>query len=102
MSFGYNTFNLQPFNPPNMNLIEMMHTDYIRYANRSVDCIKHNNNSGTVIYVWVYHYQGIYYRVFDTYATVNAFFSAGINACLCAFDREAALAHFLLTYNINS
>jgi hypothetical protein len=84
-----------------MNLIEVMHTDYIRYANRSVDCIKLMNHAGAVGYVWVYNYQGLHFCVFDTYVKVTAFLNTCTNACLCDFDGEAALDQFLLTYNIN-
>jgi hypothetical protein len=77
--------------------IQTIYNEYIRYANRTIECVEIIKNQ-SVLHYWIYNYQGNHFRVFDSLLDVFAFLN---NQCdnnwVADFDTEEELDSFLLS-----
>lgn len=80
-----------------MNQIQTIDTDYLR-ANRSIDTVlvTKGHLSKTL---WIYNYEGIHFRVFDTLLGVFNFLYNSIEPEI-SFNSEIELDAFLLNFNL--
>lgn len=78
-----------------MNQIEVLDTDYIRYASRSIDHL-FVSNTNKRIELWIYNYEGQHFRVFDSVKNAMQHINYSSANSLIDFNNEADLDSYLL------
>jgi hypothetical protein len=75
--------------------IQTIYTEYIRYANRTLECMEISKNQ-SILHYWIYNYQGNHFRVFDSLLEVFAFLNnQSDNNWIADFDTEEELDNYL-------
>ncbi len=74
-----------------MNTINVLNTQYLHSANRTIETISINNK---VFYI--YNHQGQYFRLFDQKEELGNYLDAKPYKMLCEFYSEEALDNYLL------
>jgi hypothetical protein len=78
-----------------MNQIQVIGTDYIRYASRSIDHLV-VSNSNKRIELWIYNYEGQHFRVFESVTNAIQHINYSSTNSLIDFDNEDDLDSYLL------
>jgi hypothetical protein len=83
-----------------MNSIQTIHTQYIRYANRSLDTVKVVSEMGQEKTLWIYNFEGIHFRVFGSEKEAWNLLDNKADDCLIDFDKEEELERFLVEIEV--
>lgn len=84
-----------------MTTLQTIHTEYIRYANRTLECVEVRSENPGYRYFWIYNFQGIHFRVFGSEVEALAFLNnESDNNWIAYFEEEEELDNFLLKTSI--
>ena len=78
-----------------MNEIICLETEYIRSDLTIEVLLIQDKISQKTRVVYIYNYQGIHFRVFDSLLSLCQFFRSGEDACLIDFDTDEDLDEYL-------
>jgi hypothetical protein len=83
-----------------MNTLETLHTQYIRFANRSLETVKVVSEIGHEKTLWIYNFEGVHFRVFEAELDAWKLIDNHGDRSIRDFDTEADLDRFLITLEI--